>query len=839
MSAILTLERIAAENKLAEELDLPGFWHMKNLIFLETILSVCKTRRIRKDDLSKIGTEIEKNINSRLDSTPNQKQKYKFNKKNKKECNEVIEHLQNNGWSCSFYQLKVKPYRPSLLPMQAKDLITLNVANHLRESFWLGKADKSIDITVMALLEAVASTGISTRCLLGALRDKHIHTTTNGWLEASISEGSDQYIKLPISDKSRLLFKWCIRNNITFNKFKEALSQRQLNYGKSQDICRSFSIAELLTALQNQPFHNGIEGILCSQLQDSLLPVPRAKPYSYLKLDHDKSLPSIALRGEEVLPSKAEDFDSDLELAWHQHYNPDQYNDVSKITTEDITSSPSTTVSYVLPELDSNEKDVESIFPWSQESIITLLQIRFQLRRKLIDSAGTYHNDKLPEDYVKAVTNNAFKLTLDRAYERALLSASKIEIADIEQTKSYLEKSFTGLHLAIDRIHDHLIVKKNTLDTCLAEMSSLFQYGLLRHPASSNLKNWDEEDFEILIHDYLLDRQDRKSLNEETKRNILVSFKSLINYSKKTFSLFPNIELALDTDGFNLRTRRNQVFGPLEFEQLDLNDNPVSLLAFYAGLRSGEIANLTLDDVVTSPSEVVIYIKKGKTPSAKRSIHLHLIAPKKIVESIRSYVDLRQIDYRLYVRDAKKKKEEILLRKQVYLLSNNKDCRTNTAKTVVRDALVNLQAQAGSEADLHLLRHSFASHLFLRWYSCRHPDFITELIDEPHWFFKPEGLANLRIFFGEKPNIPIPDSNITAFTHIIKLFGHKTTHTLFQVYIHSFDAVIQHALKKTHEADNNEELLGKMITKLIPGKRSRKSQVVLESRKIKDLVKLI
>ena len=60
MSAILTLERIAEENKLAEGLDLPGFWHMKNLFFLEAILSMIEEKP--EIDLPEMIMKLHKNI---------------------------------------------------------------------------------------------------------------------------------------------------------------------------------------------------------------------------------------------------------------------------------------------------------------------------------------------------------------------------------------------------------------------------------------------------------------------------------------------------------------------------------------------------------------------------------------------------------------------------------------------------------------------------------------------------------------------------------------------------------------------------------------------------------
>ena len=145
-------------------------------------------------------------------------------------------------------------------------------------------------------------------------------------------------------------------------------------------------------------------------------------------------------------------------------------------------------------------------------------------------------------------------------------------------------------------------------------------------------------------------------------------------------------------------------------------------------------------------------------------------------------------------------------------------------------SLSNLKAQVGAGADLHLLRHSFASMMFLRWYCCKYPSFVNELVDKKHWCFSKKGLAGLRTFFGENPNEPLPDSNITAAIHLIKLMGHRDTNTFFQVYAHSYDAVLEHALNRVHEDNDSIELPGLLISELVPNMRSRKSQTKLKSR---------
>jgi hypothetical protein len=129
--------------------------------------------------------------------------------------------------------------------------------------------------------------------------------------------------------------------------------------------------------------------------------------------------------------------------------------------------------------------------------------------------------------------------------------------------------------------------------------------------------------------------------------------------------------------------------------------------------------------------------------------------------------------------------------------------------------------------------------IFLRWYCCKYPDLVKELVDKKHWYFSKKGLAGLRTFFGENPNIPIPENNITAIIHLIKLIGHKNTDTFFQVYVHSYDTVLEHALKRIHDKTDSIDLPSSLITDLVPRMRARANQARLKLREVSHLATLL
>ena len=107
--------------------------------------------------------------------------------------------------------------------------------------------------------------------------------------------------------------------------------------------------------------------------------------------------------------------------------------------------------------------------------------------------------------------------------------------------------------------------------------------------------------------------------------------------------LFENLDIPINPNAQITTTKRNHPLGAKEFDYFisdiqDITLRVIYYLAFYAGLRSGEIAALTLGDLVCENNhEVWVYIKEGKTPSARRAIPLHLLAAPNITQEIINY----------------------------------------------------------------------------------------------------------------------------------------------------------------------------------------------------------
>ena len=806
-------------NNMAPELAFPGFWDQKRLMFLQSILAHCTKKVIHKSDLSRIKSHLVENMNA-IFFDASSGVKYSFTKKEQKECNDVIEMLQNHGWICTFYQLKNKIKRPSVIPSSTRELKLLNQINLFRDKFWKGQVDFKSNVKTMLVIEMLAGSGVAHPSLLERKIDSELLSSPKGSITLAVAQGSSCNVQISLSARATLLLEWIKLNS-------EVLSQPL--YLKRHEI-------KVLPALL---YFSGLEPIIYSQLQRSQLPVPPPAP------NHDKEAVFRYTSASFELINGHIAIGSLIHRERHRRAISENAENKGLELVKNESSSNSFS-SLSLPELQYQLDSVEDNIPWIQECLITIGKIRFQLKKLLTNTKGIYQNGFLDKTQVKAVIDNAVEETLQRAEKRALLKSS-IDKHEIEKCIKILRQSHTCLELACSRIIYHLCQQKNSLDTCLKEISSVFEHGLLLYPVA-DLRAWDEEDLELMVSDFILEREGQE-LAEKTKVNYLQNLIRVIRYARNEHSLFSNLEFPeINLNNGLVLTRRNHVLGPSEFNHLKPNKielnrfmierNPTLILAFYGGMRSGEIAKLSLNDIVSSDDELVVYIRKGKTRSAKRAIPFHLLAPTKAVKVVRDYYESRLINYRTYKKKLERLKQRIVDKSEVQFLSIDASCEVSTAAKVIELSLSNLKAQIGAGADLHLLRHSFASMMFLRWYCCKYPSFVNELVDKKHWCFSKKGLESLRIFFGENPKKTLSDSNITAAIHLIKLMGHRDTNTFFQVYVHSYDAVLEHALKRIHEDIDSIKLTGKLISELVPNLRSRKSQAKLKSRTAKYLVDL-
>jgi integrase len=248
-------------------------------------------------------------------------------------------------------------------------------------------------------------------------------------------------------------------------------------------------------------------------------------------------------------------------------------------------------------------------------------------------------------------------------------------------------------------------------------------------------------------------------------------------------------------------------------------------LGYYGGLRTGDIKNLTLDDIVFNDRlpDLDIEICRGKSRNARRRLSFHALAPDHIQSLIReSWVDrLSEFPNRTIL-------------SKIPLLGPESRIESYEFASIARLARYVLKQAFGDDANIHTLRHCFCSNLVIRWYSLRHPDILQDLRDASHDIYQPELQDQLDRFFSV---MPYEDGEIRPYDLIsmIKLTGHASPETLFQYYVHTFGVIQSHAMRSCHSLIENIEVQASDIALLLPRMRSSKSRANIANKTLGGL----
>ena len=142
-----------------------------------------------------------------------------------------------------------------------------------------------------------------------------------------------------------------------------------------------------------------------------------------------------------------------------------------------------------------------------------------------------------------------------------------------------------------------------------------------------------------------------------------------------------------------------------------------------------------------------------------------------------------------------------------------------------------LKATFGKTANIHLLRHSFCSNLFVRWYALRYPDILDHHRDRSHEIYQLELRSKLSEFFTNRPGQE-GDARPSDLIVMIKVTGHAEPRTLFVYYIHSYALVHAHTVDRIAQSYLDEKFSDREIRNLVPGMRSSASRARLKDRTI-------
>lgn len=377
------------------------------------------------------------------------------------------------------------------------------------------------------------------------------------------------------------------------------------------------------------------------------------------------------------------------------------------------------------------------------------------------------------------------------------------------------DRPFCALTFMFPFVYYELVVKKNKQSTVLSKLTNLFSKSLFDYEPAINVEDWDEEDSNLFIHEILIN----PDLAENTNHSRLSQFSTLLNFNRSKLDLWTEVYFPVSQSGELTTTNRHQVLGQQEFNlfidafkrhhsvQSDVTVSTIIFkILFYAGLRPGELARLTLGDISAhSEEEILIRVRRFKTPASRRTIPLHLLAPPEVCLEIFEYISQRLILFSKLkmTRAFGEVRIPSEARRKLLSLADVSDeqahfLRTfplfSNAEKVTRIAREEMKLVLGEGADLYLLRHSYATHMFLRWYAMRYPDVINELRDRNEWFYLNEAMALQRHIF--RHGSLVNHSKETDMVHLMKSMGHRFVDTFFAVYCHSYFVAYNHAQKK-------------------------------------------
>tara|TARA_R110002033_G_scaffold125308_1_gene167238 strand:+ start:22252 stop:24819 length:2568 start_codon:yes stop_codon:yes gene_type:complete len=376
-------------------------------------------------------------------------------------------------------------------------------------------------------------------------------------------------------------------------------------------------------------------------------------------------------------------------------------------------------------------------------------------------------------------------------------------------------RNYCAISLMFAFAYNELVVRKNKVNTALSKIISLFSKSLFDYEPAYNIEDWDEEDASLFIHEVLLN----PDLASATNKNRLSQFSTLLGFSRRNLDIWNDVHFPVSRSGQITTTNRNQVLGQQEFNlfidafkrhhsvQSDVTVSTIIFkILFYAGLRPGELARLTLGDISAhSEEEILIRVRRFKTPASRRTIPLHLLAPPEVCLEIFEYISqrLNLFSKLKMTRAFGKDRKPSEARKRLLAIAEVNDeqaqfLRTfplfSNAEKLTRIAREEMKLILGEGADLYLLRHSYATHMFLRWYAMRYPDVINELRDRNEWFYSNEAMTLQRHIY--RHGSVVNHSKETDMVHLMKSMGHRFVDTFFAVYCHSYFVVYNHAQKK-------------------------------------------
>lgn len=393
----------------------------------------------------------------------------------------------------------------------------------------------------------------------------------------------------------------------------------------------------------------------------------------------------------------------------------------------------------------------------------------------------------------------------EKRLSKGQLKPLEILLLRYQNKAQHIAPVTSALFLALLWIGRKLHHQKITVRTADEYLRNIVINGVLAYDGAFDLGDWDDEDVEE-ARLRVIRRQKpsskvhvkstEPSLADNTFQNRQDQLADFLAFCQSQGAL-TDATLAKERLIYAMSQRRNRVLGLQEFDQLQFNIrqsaaqeaeliNSLLTLGFYAGLRSGEMLALSLDDIEVCGPEIYVRIRRGKTAAARRKIPLHLLAPKRVCEPFLEYLDTR-------LAAAGKHKAKL---KKVAFIGPTRSVQGYKREELIPAVIGLLRYYVGPEFDMHSLRHGFGTWLMLRAYVLKHPELKAQLLEQQHALFRPEGEARLTQLFQWTEDKPLLPGRITMFIHIRKLMGHSHISVLLQNYLHAFGVIHQFLMRR-------------------------------------------
>ncbi|MEQ6886623.1 hypothetical protein [Salicola sp. Rm-C-2C1-2] len=381
------------------------------------------------------------------------------------------------------------------------------------------------------------------------------------------------------------------------------------------------------------------------------------------------------------------------------------------------------------------------------------------------------------------------------------------QLKDIEQADNTLAQlTVLCLAAALDQ-------RESTFSTLCTYMDHLRLGELLSAPLSLNVAEWDGDAVGDIAE--LIDAS--RNWASATWTVFWAALGWFVRYVQ-SLGYAEEVAVPGGNQGPRASIHRNNLLRPpavdalvrdcLVFDEAGSEGTDVGLLialAYYCGLRSGELVQLTLADIVVDESDepvafsseqlrrllgsanlavacpdsfkadnvdsrtVYINVLYGKTAAARRCIPVHALAPSWIVSALIDY-------WREHSQRTRRLDKFPLFAPHRYVAGYKRD--------LTRLAIEALQRRYGNGRDLHLLRHCAASNLALRIHGLDHPEFRQQLAEREHELFSDTHQARLQT---EMEN-PLGDTlwgDGLPYHWMSRVLGHSNAETSFRVYVHT------------------------------------------------------